>query len=91
MSVGWNVVDFFFVLSGFIITYIHLRDLRQRTNLGSFLLKRFNRIYPVFWIVGFLYFSLAVLIKQNTLADLFSPGIIKSFLLIKTEKPVVGV
>ena len=43
-------VDFFFVLSGFIITYVHFNDLENRSNIKQFLLKRFIRIYPIYWV-----------------------------------------
>lgn len=48
---GYSGVDLFFVLSGFIITYIHFGDIGNRTMLKNFALKRFFRIYPVYWIV----------------------------------------
>jgi exopolysaccharide production protein ExoZ len=47
-SVG---VDFFFVLSGFIIVWIHARDLGQPHRLGAYLAKRAMRIYPTYWII----------------------------------------
>jgi exopolysaccharide production protein ExoZ len=49
---GWSGVDFFFVLSGFIITYVHLNDVINRKNLMNFIFKRFVRIYPTYWIIA---------------------------------------
>ncbi len=52
-SLTWKMnlgVDFFFVLSGFIILMAHERDLGQPNKLGSFIKKRFVRIYPTYWI-----------------------------------------
>lgn len=42
-------VDFFFVLSGFIITWVHWDDLGDRSKLGGYARKRFLRIYPPYW------------------------------------------
>jgi len=55
-------VDFFFVLSGFIITYVHFEDLVARDNVFSFLKKRVVRIYPIYWIIatGYLFLLLFV-------------------------------
>ncbi len=47
---GYLGVDFFFALSGFIITYTHLKDIEQRGSVRKFILKRFIRIYPLYWI-----------------------------------------
>ncbi|MBL7700200.1 MAG: acyltransferase [Chitinophagaceae bacterium] len=44
-------VDFFFALSGFIITYIHLKDIEQKGSVRNFLVKRAVRIYPLYWLV----------------------------------------
>lgn len=43
-------VDFFFVLSGFIIMLAHQRDVGVPGQLGTYLAKRAIRIYPVYWI-----------------------------------------
>lgn len=48
---GHAGVDYFFVLSGFIIYFIHAHELGQRHRLGVYWQKRFVRIYPVYWIV----------------------------------------
>lgn len=44
-------VQFFFVLSGFIIFYIHRDDINQPAAFFGFLRKRFIRIYLPYWIV----------------------------------------
>lgn len=48
---GGSGVDFFFVLSGFIMFYIHQKDIGQKNRLGAFFFKRFTRIYPLYWVV----------------------------------------
>lgn len=47
---GYLGVDFFFVLSGFIIAYAHSRDIGTPSALGRYLYRRFVRLYPVYWI-----------------------------------------
>jgi peptidoglycan/LPS O-acetylase OafA/YrhL len=49
-SYGALGVDFFFTLSGFIITYIHLNDIRYRGSAPTFIVRRFIRIYPFYWL-----------------------------------------
>lgn len=44
-------VDFFFVLSGFIMFWIHRTDIGQPESLGRFAWKRAARIYPLYWLV----------------------------------------
>ena len=44
-------VELFFVISGFIIFSTHRHDVSRPRRLGSFLRKRFLRIYPVYWVV----------------------------------------
>jgi exopolysaccharide production protein ExoZ len=53
---GFLGVDFFFVLSGFIIHHIHRRDLGLADRGRTFLLKRFFRIQPLLIVI--------VLLKQ---------------------------
>jgi exopolysaccharide production protein ExoZ len=49
---GWNSLDFFFVLSGFIIYYVHDRDLGQKARWKRYFSKRFVRIYPIYWLIA---------------------------------------
>ena len=44
-------VDFFFVLSGFIIFYAHRGDIGRPGKLRDYLAKRITRIYPVYLLV----------------------------------------
>lgn len=53
-SFGGAGVDFFFVLSGFIIAYSSLGLLKQR-HYGRYISNRIIRIYPVYWIIFFLF------------------------------------
>lgn len=69
-----NVLSFFFVLSGFLITRIYYQDTRPFSKgFSSYFVNRFARIYPVYFLLLTLavcihgpYFSL-VLLKNYTL------------------------
>lgn len=43
-------VDFFFVLSGFIIMTAHREHIGQRRLAGDYAFKRFARIFPMYWL-----------------------------------------
>ncbi|RZJ85331.1 MAG: acyltransferase [Massilia sp.] len=47
---GHAGVDFFFVLSGFIIFYVHRQDFSRPAALAGYFERRFIRIYPLFWV-----------------------------------------
>ena len=44
-------VDFFFVLSGFIILHAHRHDVGKPSLAGAYLLKRLIRVFPIYWLV----------------------------------------
>jgi exopolysaccharide production protein ExoZ len=44
-------VDYFFVLSGFIIAWAHLADIGRPDRLGHYASRRFRRIFPPYWAV----------------------------------------
>lgn len=52
LNLGLLGVDFFFVLSGFIIMYAHLDDARTFGAVRKYAIKRLARIYPAYLPVG---------------------------------------
>lgn len=61
---GHAGVEFFFVLSGFIIYSVHHRDIGSPGALGPYLKKRFVRIYPVYWVVTFIFLPFWLLVPE---------------------------
>lgn len=51
MPLGRFGVQFFFVLSGFIIYHTHRRERLDASRLAPYLGKRVCRIYPIYWVV----------------------------------------
>jgi peptidoglycan/LPS O-acetylase OafA/YrhL len=51
LGFGYVGVDFFFVLSGFIITYVHFKELGRPQSIPRYLWRRFSRIFPIYWAV----------------------------------------
>lgn len=47
---GHAGVDFFFVISGFIILYVHDRDIGVPARLGHYVGRRFTRVMPTYWV-----------------------------------------
>ncbi|WP_179879717.1 acyltransferase family protein [Priestia megaterium] len=83
-------VDFFFILSGFLIYYVYQKNIGKGKD-NQFLLKRIIRIYPLVWI-----FSL-ISIPVYFLVPSFGGGhethlavIIKSLSLYPQREPILG-
>jgi peptidoglycan/LPS O-acetylase OafA/YrhL len=55
VSNGWMFVDFFFVLSGFVISASYLERLASGFSPSSFLLLRLGRVYPLHLFMIVLY------------------------------------
>ncbi|TCC96809.1 acyltransferase family protein [Pedobacter psychroterrae] len=92
LKFGLVGVDFFFVLSGFIITYVHYKDLISKKGSKLFFKKRFIRIYPLYWLIAamsvviFIFFTPNRMKAEGLTMDLSSPyiltSLLQSFLLI---------
>jgi len=88
---GDSGVVFFFVLSGFIITWVHFADIGTPSRLLPYLRKRAVRIFPTYWIVLAAVFLLAVAMPafRSTVPHDF-PTLLKTFALVPQEPAVVG-
>lgn len=90
---GQSGVDFFFVLSGFIIYYAHKNDFGKPDRLRRFGWRRFIRIYPLYLIVTLLVLPLYIFGFGNA-GKLSGDVIAKSFLLLPQAPrvyPIVNV
>ncbi|MBQ0820531.1 acyltransferase [Microvirga sp. HBU67558] len=93
LPLGGAGVDFFFVLSGFIITWVHWGDVGQPGRLGQYAKRRFLRIYPAYWAV---LFPLALLYSLNPGAGTPSQHdpinlVFSAMLLPYPQPPVLGI
>jgi peptidoglycan/LPS O-acetylase OafA/YrhL len=91
---NFNVgIDFFFVLSGFIIAWVHWRDIGERGRVRRYAVRRFVRIYPPYWgvvIPLILLYQLFPLAGVPTQHD-FVNGVFSLLLLPYPHPPVLGV
>jgi exopolysaccharide production protein ExoZ len=86
-------VDFFFVLSGFVITFVHWDDFGCPERLGHYARRRFTRIIPPYWII------LTVIVPIYLLVPSFGEtrqhdwiSVVTSYLLMPMpDQPVLGV
>lgn len=89
---GHAGVDFFFVLSGFIIYYVHCRDLGQPTALPTYAWRRASRIYPPYWVVTALVILSTALVAPNWTSRFDPAHVLGSLLLLpQANDPVLGV
>lgn len=90
-DLGYVGVDFFFVLSGFIITYVNFADIGHPERIGLYLWRRATRIYPIYWFclllsIGILVAGRAALGKGGGL-DFTAADIAGTLFLLPTSEP----
>jgi peptidoglycan/LPS O-acetylase OafA/YrhL len=57
-------VDFFFVISGFVISYVYSGKIGSTGGYGSFLWKRFARLAPLHWLTLALFVILGIIVSK---------------------------
>jgi peptidoglycan/LPS O-acetylase OafA/YrhL len=72
MPHGYVAVDFFFVLSGFVLYRSYLPRFREGLGVGRFMAQRFARLYPLF-LLGLL-LGLAAAVQQMLVGDQQAPS-----------------
>jgi len=88
MNMGLLGVDFFFVLSGFIIMYVHMNDkVNSSKSIGSYVFKRISRIYPAYLPIG-----IGMIILYSVIPGVSGSGgrefsFLSSVFLIPTDYP----
>jgi len=89
---GHAGVDFFFVLSGFIIYYIHGKELGQPGFASLYWRKRFVRLMPTYWVVLAIYGVILVFSPTKDFYEREPIAILTSiFLIPQSHTPVLGV
>jgi peptidoglycan/LPS O-acetylase OafA/YrhL len=91
-SFGYVGADFFFVLSGFIILYVHRQDIGCPQQLRGYLVKRFIRLYPIYWLIASAKILMIFLLPSLAKSYETDPWyLIRSLLLIPQQKlPIIG-
>jgi peptidoglycan/LPS O-acetylase OafA/YrhL len=85
-------VDFFFVLSGFIIFHAHCNDIGNPSRLRDYIARRARRIFPAYWIVA-LIVLMSLYVVPSHFSDLIKQPsyVIRSILLLPCDNPLVTV
>jgi len=86
---GHAGVDLFFVISGFIILYVHYEDVGCPERLGRYVRRRVTRILPTYWVALALTIILG-LAGHQPLPQVFQV-ILSAILLPSHNEPLLGV
>jgi exopolysaccharide production protein ExoZ len=90
---GYAGVQFFFVLSGFLMAHLHGREIGKRGKASAFIAKRLRRIYPLYWSVTLALLPLFFLMPDVGEGNETNPVQIAASLLLfpRQQWPIVGV
>lgn len=80
---GWSGVDLFFILSGFLIGNILLKNKDSKSLFKTFYIRRFFRIIPVYYLLVAIFFLLTLTPLYDPKASFFfDPIPLTAFLLM---------
>ena len=89
LQFGHAGVDLFFVLSGFIILFVHFEDVGRPGRLGRYASRRVTRVLPVYWVALALTILLAVVAGHGW--PRAWPVLRSALLLPSWSEPLLGV
>lgn len=90
-SFGYTGVYFFFVLSGFIITFAHSQDFSKPDRFFRYVKKRVFRIYPVYWVIFAGVFMLGMALPEIRAGLPTDPQLLLTSLsLLPQDRDLVG-
>jgi peptidoglycan/LPS O-acetylase OafA/YrhL len=82
-SGGYLGVDIFFIISGYINSYILINDLKKNISITDFYIRRIKRLLPLFLIVILTtFFFFWIINKDNLFLNELNNSIIASFLFV---------
>jgi exopolysaccharide production protein ExoZ len=87
LQFGHAGVDMFFVLSGFIIYFIHATDVGQPASVKRYLSRRFTRLVPIYWVA--LGATVVLSAKSHAIPSLMSV-LWSATLLPSVQEPVLA-
>ncbi len=86
---GHAGVDLFFVVSGFIILFVHHRDVGEPSRSRHYLARRFSRVMPTYWV------ALGLTLLISLAAGHAVPPVARLLwsvtLLPSVEEPILGI
>lgn len=89
-NMGYAGVEFFFVLSGFIMYHVHRKDFSRPNRAREFLRRRIVRIYPIYLIIFGALLALYLLVPGRGPAQARDPlAILTSMLLLPMPEPPI--
>jgi peptidoglycan/LPS O-acetylase OafA/YrhL len=87
LSLGYLGVDFFFVLSGFIIAHAHRGDARDPKALRRYAGRRLSRIYPAYWPIGCGMLLVYAVLPGLSAIPTHDVSVVSSLLLVPASAP----
>lgn len=89
VSYGWMGVNFFFLLSGFIIIMAHRRDIGVPSRAPLYVWRRISRVYPIYCICLSVYLAAAYFGIGTPEVSWDWKNLASAYLLVPIASPVI--